>query len=68
MSKVLLYLLLVGCCLAVGACVFVNQLQFGQQSAESDLESIANSSHYYDGGFHNLTPTSVLWTNQHVAE
>lgn len=60
MSKILLYLLLVGCCLAVGACVFVNQPQFGQQSAESNLESIANSPNYYDGEFHNLTPTSVL--------
>lgn len=60
MSKVLLCLLLVGCCLAGGACVFVNQPQFGQQSAESGLESIANSPNYYDGEFHNLTPTSVL--------
>ena len=60
MSKILLCLLLVGCCLVVGACMFVNQPQFGQQSAESSLDAIANSSHYYDGEFHNLTPTSVL--------
>jgi hypothetical protein len=39
-SKILLYLLLLGCCLAVGACVFVNQPQFGQQSAESGLSSV----------------------------
>jgi L-ascorbate metabolism protein UlaG (beta-lactamase superfamily) len=60
MSKILLYLLLLGCCLVVGACMFVNQPQFGQQSAESSLDAIASSSHYYDGEFHNLTPTSVL--------
>ena len=60
MSKILLCLLLVGCCLAVGACMFVNQPQFGQQSAGSNLATIAKSSHYYDGEFHNLTPTSVL--------
>jgi L-ascorbate metabolism protein UlaG (beta-lactamase superfamily) len=60
MSKILLCLLLVGCCLAVGACMFVNQPQFGQQSAGSNLATIANSSHYYDGEFLNLIPTSVL--------
>jgi hypothetical protein len=60
MSKILLCLLLVGCCLVAGACMFVNQPQFGKQSAESSLDAIANSSHYYDGEFHNLTPTSVL--------
>lgn len=60
MSKILLYLLLVGFCLVAGACMFVNQPQFGQQSAESGLDSIASSSNYSDGEFHNLTPTSVL--------
>ncbi len=60
MTKILLCLLLLGCCLVVGACMFVNQPQFGQQAAESSLEAIANSPHYYDGEFHNLTPTSVL--------
>jgi L-ascorbate metabolism protein UlaG (beta-lactamase superfamily) len=43
--------------------MFVNQPQFGKQSAESSLDAIANSSHYYDGEFHNLTPTSVLSDN-----
>lgn len=60
MTKNLLYLVLVGCCLVAGACMFVNQPQFGQQSTESSQDSIANSSHYYDGEFHNLTSTPVL--------
>jgi hypothetical protein len=40
--------------------MFVNQPQFGQQSAESSLEAIENSSNCDDWEFHNLTPTTVL--------
>ncbi len=40
--------------------MFANQPQFGQQSTESGTSSGADSPHYYDGEFHNLTPTSVL--------
>ncbi len=60
MRKILFCLLLLGCCLVAGACMFVNHPQFGQQQIQSGFYSIADSSHYHDGEFHNLIPTSVL--------
>jgi L-ascorbate metabolism protein UlaG (beta-lactamase superfamily) len=61
MKRILKYMLmslfLIVCCLALGACFFLNQPKFGGSPEGDRLNTIQKSSNYADGEFQNLITT-----------
>ena len=56
----LLFLMLLLICLAVGACAVLNQEKFGEHPKGARLERVQSSPNYRDGEFHNTIPTPML--------
>lgn len=60
MPKFLLTLVVLFCCLTLGACMFLNHPKFGKNPAGERLQQFESSANFSDGRFKNSLPTPTL--------